>query len=185
MQMERTIQKPAITVLDIRIMITVGICFITANLLGSLGFRFTWDGMQLEIIQRMTACIACLLCCQDTAKISRTTGINRLIITAIGGAIGILVVLADSAAGSPWLLTAMICSGVLLTILLCKAAGVPYMNARIGAVTFVLVACTLSGPARIFYAVFRWISTVYGVLVVLAVSMVFERVRRAGRAELL
>ena len=75
------------------------------------------------------------------------------------------VILIDQAAANEWLMPLMVAAGVLLTLYLCKAAGVPYINARIGGVTFVLVACTLPGTARIWYGVFRLVSTMYAVLV--------------------
>lgn len=64
--------------------------------------------MTLEIIQTMTSCIACLLCCQDNEKISFKSGVNRLIITVIGGGIGIVVVFLDDMIGNKWFLTVMI-----------------------------------------------------------------------------
>ena len=45
----------------------------------------------MEIIQRMTSAIACLLVCQDNTALSRKAGINRMIITAIGGIAGVVV----------------------------------------------------------------------------------------------
>ena len=167
-------EKAAVTVLDIRIMVSVAICFITAAILKSIGFLFPYGEMRLEIIQTMTSCIACLLCCQDTTVVSAKAGKNRLIITAIGGAVGMLVAWIDTIVGQTWLLACMIALGVLLTLFLCKAAKVPYINARIGGVTFILVACTLSGTARLVYALFRFVSTLYGVLVVLLVTYLFS-----------
>jgi uncharacterized membrane protein YccC len=164
--------------LDVRIAVAVMICSLTAAMLNHFGIKFTFGEMKLEVIQKMTACIACLLCCQDNTKISLKAGINRLIITALGGIVGIAVILIDGALGNEWGLSVMVGAGVLLTLFLCKAAKVPYINARIGGVTFVLVSCTLSGNARICYAVFRLISTCYGVLVVMLVTWVFSKAVR-------
>lgn len=177
MKPEKTMQpeKLAVTGLDIRIAIAAGICCLTATILNHFGLKFPVGEMRLEIIQKMTACISCLLCCQDNTKISRKAGINRLIITAIGGIVGIAVVLIDNAAGNDWLMVVMVLLGVLLTLFLCKAAKVPYVNARIGGVTFILVSCTLAGSARIWYAVFRLISTFYGVLITLIVTWAYEK----------
>ena len=69
----------------------------------------------------------------------------------------------------------LIAAGILLTLFLCKKAKVPYINARIGGVTFILVTCTLAGSARIWYGVFRFVSTLYSVLVVLLVTWIWER----------
>ena len=128
-------EKTGIQNLDIRIAIAVVICFLSATACSELGFKFTYGEMHLEILQKMTACIACLLCVQDNTKISRKAGVNRMIITAIGGIIGIGAAAADNAVGNPWFMTVLIFVGILLTLLLCKMAKVPYINARIGGVT--------------------------------------------------
>ena len=156
--------------IDIRIMIAVAICALTATILSHFGLRFSFGSMKLEIIQKMTACISCLLCVQNNIAVSRKAGINRIIITVIGGLCGMLVAWLDTIFHNEWLMVGMVAAGVLLTLVLCKKAKVPYINARIGGVTFILVACTLTEYARMWYAFFRLVSTIYGVLVVLLVS---------------
>ncbi len=66
----------------------------------------------------------------------------------VGGLCGMLVVWIDTLVNNEWLMVVLVAAGVLLTLILCKKAKVPYINARIGGVTFVLVACTLSQYAR-------------------------------------
>lgn len=171
--MEPKIEKASITILDVRIAVAIAVCALTATVLDQLGLKFTYGEMHLEVIQKMTACISCLLCCQDNTRISCKAGVNRLIITAVGGAVGIAVVLLDNQINNPWIMVCMIALGILMTLFLCKAAKVPYINARIGGVTFVLVSCTLAQSARIWYAVFRFASTLYAVLVVLLVTWIF------------
>ena len=68
-------------ILDIRIMIAVAICALTATILNRFGLKFTYGSMKLEIIQKMTACISCLLCAQD--NICYSLPICCLIITAM------------------------------------------------------------------------------------------------------
>lgn len=166
--------KPGITALDMRIVISIGICYLTALLFDYFGLKFPFGEMRLEIIQKMTPCIACLLCCQDNTRISRKTGVTRMIVTALGGIAAIIVVCLDSVIGNPWIGVVMIMLGTLLTLFLCKLAKVPFISARIGGITFILVTCTLSGTVRIWYAVFRLLSTLYGVLVVLLVTWIFQ-----------
>ena len=79
----RMTEKTGIQNLDIRIAIAVAICFLSATACSELGFKFTYGEMHLEILQKMTACIACLLCVQDNTKISRKAGVNRMIITCL------------------------------------------------------------------------------------------------------
>lgn len=168
------IEEPKITILDVRIAVAVLICFLVSTLLSHAGFLFTVGEKNIEIIQKMTACIACLLCCQDNLTISRKAGINRIIITFIGGLVGIGVILLDNIIGNDWMMAAMVFVGIIVTLLLCKVAKVPYINARIGGVTFILVTCTLHGSERIYYGCFRFLSTIFGVLVVLLVTWVFS-----------
>lgn len=176
--MEPKIEKASVTLLDVRIAVAITVCVLTAAVLDTLGLKFAYGGMQLEVVQKMTAGISCLLCCQGDTKISYKAGVNRLIITAIGGSVGIMVILLDNLIHNTWIMVLMIAPGILLTLFLCKAARVPYINARIGGVTFLLVACTLSQSARIWYAVFRFISTFYAVCVVLLVTWVFGMLQK-------
>lgn len=159
-----------ISSIDIQIVIAVLICVFTATLLDHFGLKFSYGGMRLEVIQKMTASIACLLCVQDTFEISRKSGKNRLIITAVGGIVGIFAVWLDIQLQNKWLMVVLTGVGLLLTLFLCKMAKVPYINARIGGVTFILVFCTLSDTARMWYAIFRFVSTLYGVAVVFLVT---------------
>lgn len=176
--MEPKIEKAAVSRIDVMIAVAIAICVLTSTILNYFGLKFTFGEMHLEIIQKMTACIACLLCCQDNTKISYKAGVNRLIITAIGGIVGVAVILLDNLIDNQWVMVLMTALGILATLLLCKAAKVPYINARIGGVTFILVTCTLTGSARIWYGVFRFISTFYGVMVVLLVTWIFTRFQK-------
>ena len=77
------IEEPKITILDVRIAVSVLLCFLISMVLSHAGFLFTVGEKHIEIVQRMTVCISCLLCCQDNLMISRKAGINRIIITFI------------------------------------------------------------------------------------------------------
>ncbi|MDR1218129.1 MAG: FUSC family protein [Treponema sp.] len=145
--------------IDIKISLAMGGCLLIAT--------------AIPEFQIMTACIATLLCVQNGVKESGKSGLIRIIITAIGGLIAILVVLADNRIGNQWIFIVMIVLGVLVTLFGCKVARVPSFNARIGGVTFILVVLTKTGPDRISYALFRLLSTLYGVIVVVFVSMIF------------
>lgn len=184
MKTEMKSEPLKVTVLDGRIAVAAAICCLTATVMNHFGLKFACGSMQLEVIQKMTACISCLLCCQDSTPVSLKAGINRLIITAVGGGVGIAVILLDNAVDNEWLMVVFIAAGILLTLFLCKAAKVPYINARIGGVTFILVTCTLSGTARIWYGIFRFVSTFYAVVIVLLVTWIFEKaaaLRNSGK----
>ena len=58
--------KPVrVSITDIRIMIAVGICVLTSTLLNHFGIKLSYGEMKLEIIQKITAAISCLLVTQD------------------------------------------------------------------------------------------------------------------------
>ena len=54
-------KKIQITATDRKIVVSIAICYITAEGMSLLEFVFTYEGTELEIIQRMTSAIACLL----------------------------------------------------------------------------------------------------------------------------
>lgn len=168
-------KKLDITSLDIRIAVSATICLLTATILNACNIKFAYGEMSLEIIQKMTAAISCVLCCQEDCKVSWRAGVNRMIITLVGGLLAIGVVLLDGMIQNPYIFALLGFVGILLTLMLCKKTKVPYVTARIGVVTFILVACTLAGNARILYAIFRLISTAYGVLVTMIVTWIFGK----------
>ena len=170
------VEEAKITFLDLRIVLSVLICLLSAELLNQLGIKYHYGKMDLEILQHMTAAISCLLVCQKDGHTSTKAGINRIILTAIGGGLGIVIALFDNYIFySPWLDVLLITIGVLAALFLCKLAGLPYVNARIGGVTCILVAGTLSGTARVPFAIFRFISTIYGAVISVLVTMLMLR----------
>ena len=54
-------KKIQITASDRKIVVSIAICYITAEGMSLLSLVFTYEGAELEIIQRMTSAIACLL----------------------------------------------------------------------------------------------------------------------------
>ncbi len=129
-------------------------------------------------LQIMTACIAVLLCTQESLKASWKSGVIRLIITAIGGTSAVLVVLIQEFfTDALWLSVLLIFAGALLTFFGCRIAKVPIFSNRIGAVTFILVVFTKPGIGRITFALTRLLSTFAGILIVMLVVWFFQIVK--------
>lgn len=171
MKPEATTQSWKPSMLDVRIATCVLVCLLTSNALTALDLRFAVVEMRLDIIQKATACISCLLCCQGTADDSRKAGGMRVLVTAVGAACGMAVVALDQLMGSnTWFLVVLMTLGLVVTLCLCRLTGAPPFNARIGAISFLLVASTITGTARLWYAVFRLVSTIYGALVTWGVT---------------
>lgn len=174
--MGNTKMQPAkleINILDIKIIIAIGLCILTSTILDVLGIKVHYGQMQLDIIQKATAAIACLLCVQDNLGASKGAGVMRIKVTVMAAIAALAIVSLDSLIGNQWISILLLMAGVLLTMFLCKLVKAPYMNCRIGAISYVLIAVTLPGQARIVYALLRVASTIYGVLIVLLVTWIF------------
>lgn len=145
--------------LDVKIAIAVGICLLTAKF--------------VPAIQYMAACFAAILCIQDGVKVSWKTGVIRMILTGVAGVTGVVVILLDQIIQNEWIFILLVSLGVILTLWSCKVVKIPYINARIGAVTFVLIVMVSSGTTGVTYALMRLLGTFYGILVSLLISWIF------------
>lgn len=153
-------EKIGIRALDIQIAVCLCVCIISAYL--------------CPYVQALSACTAVIICSQDKVKVSWNTGLTRLIITVIGGIVGMCVVVLDDLIQNTWIFVGMVFIGILITILICKIVKVPYISARIGCITFILVATVATGSYRITYGVYRILGTTYGILVTVAISWIFS-----------
>lgn len=159
------------TMVDVRIVVSVVVCCLVATALSALDVKFAVGEMRLDIIQKLTACISCLLCCQADVPASTKAGTNRVLVTVVGCLVGVAVVGLDLLLGqNPWLLVLLMALGLLVTLCLCRLVGAPAVAARIGGISFLLVASTLTGPARLWYALFRVVSTIFGAIVSVLVT---------------
>ena len=173
---------PSITATDLRMALCVMACLLVGTVLDELSLQFSVGEMRISVIQKLTACIACILVCQDDSDASQKAGVTRLVVTAVGGLVGFGVVMVNELlGGSVWLLVPLVAVGVLGSLVVCRLTGVPAFQARIGAVTFVLVACTLPGKARCWYALFRLVSTLFGVVVSVVATRLWERYLPSSR----
>ena len=141
-------------------------------------------GQWMPHLQPMTAAISAIMAAQDTQELTFRAGLTRLIVTAVGGALGVGVILLEILSGSPILALVLSVLGLLLTFFGCKLAKAPAFQARIGALNFVLVTMTLSGTElRLKYALFRLLSTLFGVLAVFLVTALWQAVEKARKKE--
>lgn len=155
-----------LTEIDVRIAIAVGICVLSAF--------YSPIGHGQPVLQSMTACISVLLCAQDTAELSKKAGMTRMLVTLVGGVLGVVVVVIDDIIQIKSILIVLIIVGIAVTLAVCRAMHLPYINAKIGGVTFILVTLTKTGSDRIIYAGFRLLSTFYGACVILAVTLIWQ-----------
>jgi uncharacterized membrane protein YccC len=81
-----------------------------------------------------------------------------------------------------WIFLLLVAIGLLATLWGCKLVKLPYISARIGAVTFILVVMIQSGLDRIDFALLRLVGTLYGVVVAIAVSYIFKLIGKGKKA---
>lgn len=116
------------------------------------------------------ACIAAMMCMQDTVENSFKMGKNRMLGTLIGGFVGLLITFLSSKFGNSSTIYAILTAlGTMLAIylcVLCKAKG------AVNSACIVLFAITtnLKGVGSYFYAINRTIDTFVGVVIGILVN---------------
>ena len=158
--------KLRVTGLDISIGVTVMLCLLVCHVAGLLGLQ----------IQALSACTGAVMCVQDSRKASWGAGLNRILGVICGGVAGIAVVLLDNVIQNEFVFYLLMGVGVVLNLLLCKVAKLPFVQARVSCMSLMLVTLVLQGGARINYALGRLIGTLVGAVVALLVSMAFAAI---------
>ncbi|NLO84286.1 MAG: hypothetical protein GX096_02500 [Clostridiales bacterium] len=168
--MKERIKGARLEALDWKLAVAVLICLYASQMV-------SW-------IHYMPACFAAILCMQDTVAVSWKTGLNRLILTAVGGLVGIVVLLADSLIGNQWIFLLLAAAGVLVTIIGCKLVRLNYIFIRISCITFLIVIMFNRGSNGLQYAFMRLIGTLFGVLVAVLVTAAFQKLGKKKAAGL-
>lgn len=114
-------------------------------------------------------CIAAIICMQNSVGKSVHQGISRLISTAIGGGVGLIVLTSDTWLSNPIFFSLMLGGGTVLVIWLCNVIRRPE-SCSLGAVVFCVILFYHTGPERYLYAVSRMLETVVGVLIAILVN---------------
>lgn len=163
--MNETQNKISLTGLELRIGLTIVICLLLCKLCEVLGFS----------IQALAACTGAVMCVQEGGKASMGACKNRVLGVICGGIVGVAVVLLDNLIGVDLVFYLLVGLGIMANFVLCKVAKLPLVQARVSCMTVLLVVLVLGGPARLSYAIGRFIGTLAGALVAWAVSATWEK----------
>ena len=147
-------KKAILTSQDIRIGIAVAISLLIC---------------QFAPIQALAACTSAIMCSQDGGKPSWKSLLTRLLGVVCGGIAGALVALLHGLLPNAFVFALLAGLGILLDMILCRATKMPYIAARVSAISFMLVA--LMGGAN--YAVNRFLGTLCGGVIAVAVAAVW------------
>ena len=157
-----------IELMDIVIGVTILVCLLLCHWINEMGIR-------LEALAVTTGAIMCV---QDSTKAAFSASVNKMIGVFVGGLFGIGIALIDSAVGNPYVFYVLCSLGVIATVLVCKFFKMIYVQARVGGLSMLLVVMVLNGTDRLDYALNRFIGSLVGAVLALAVSLVFSLVTK-------
>lgn len=164
--MEKQENPERIEWMDLLIGVTILLCLVFCHLANQAGIP----------IEALAVTTGAIMCVQDSARAALSTSLTRLIGVFVGGLFGIAVALIDSAVGIPWVFYLLVSLGVVATLLVCKFFRMIYVQARVSGLTLLLVVMVFDGVDRLDYALNRFIGSIVGAVLAIAVTMIFGAV---------
>ena len=159
--MERTSWKPER--MDIQIGVTIVLSLLLCH----------WTG-----IEALAVTTGALMCVQDSTKAAYTSSLIRMAGILWGGLLGVAIAVIDNLVGQPYLFYLLCGVGVVANLLLCKRFGMVYVQARVSALTLLLVVMVFEGTDRLTYAVDRFAGSLVGAVIALGVTFVFGKLEK-------
>lgn len=123
------------------------------------------------------ACIASVICMQDSVEKSFRQGISRTIGTLLGGAMGLIILFLDDRFHNTIVLGLMLGAGCVAVIWLCNLIG-RASSSSLGCVVLSVVLINHGGGERYFYFLSRVVETVVGIAVAVAVNHLLPDFRK-------
>ena len=172
--------------------IAVFACMLLYEVLGRIGLNFV--GVQNEfasiIIFFMNrndpiyACVASIIAMQSTIEDSWEKGKARMLGTAIGGLIGLIVLYADIALYNREFTLFMVPLGVLFVIWFCNIIGRPNSTAFAAiTLTIIMIAVDKYNLPAYQYAINRTVDTSIGVLIAMVVNLSLKKPNKIEQEE--
>ena len=161
--MERSSWIPAR--LDIQIGITIVLCLFLCHWANAMGIR----------IEALAVTTGALMCVQDSTKAAYTTSLIRMLGIICGGLLGVGIAVIDNLVGQPSVFYLLCGVGVVANLLLCKRLQMIYVQARVSALTLLLVVMVFEGTDRLAYALNRFVGSLVGAVIALIVTFIFGK----------
>lgn len=115
------------------------------------------------------ACIAAVICMQGSIEQTVKQGVSRLIGTAIGGILGLLILMASQLLQKTLFMALMLGGGTILLIWLCNLIKRP-AACSIAVIVFCVILFNHAGTDRYMYALNRMFETAVGIFIAAAVN---------------
>ncbi|MDR1135041.1 MAG: aromatic acid exporter family protein [Clostridiales Family XIII bacterium] len=138
----------------IKTALVVFICLTIYHFLESLNITTRFDAS--------LACIAAIICLQDSMEKTLSNGLYRFFGTFIGALIGMLFLYLDAFFNNPYLVIAMISLGIIVLIVTCNALKVTN-GIVIGCVVFLIIALGQTTEAPYIHSIRRLADTLVGI----------------------
>ena len=166
MQMYGNAEK--IEVMDVLIGVCIVVCLVFCHYINRAG----------TVIDALAVTTSAIMCVQDNTKDAYHSSMTKLIGVFVGGIFGIAIVLIDSAVQIPMLFYVLCGMGVIATLVVCKFFQILYVQARVAALTMLLVTMVFEGTDRMDYAMNRFIGSLVGAVLAFVVSVAYSSVSR-------
>lgn len=155
--------KCRIELMDIEIGITILVCLLACHVANLMGVP----------IEALAVSTGAIMCVQDSTKAAYTTSLIRILGVVCGGVLGVIIALIDNAVGIPLVFYLLCAAGVVVNLLVCKMFKMIYVQARVSALTLLLVVMVFDGVDRLDYAFNRFIGSLVGAGIALIVTKIF------------
>lgn len=114
------------------------------------------------------ACIAAVLCLQDTVENTVRFGINRLIATAVGGIVGIVLIFFTSTISYDLLYQVCVTIAVIVSLYICSI--IKRQAAAVSCVVLLSITLNHVQDAPYIFALWRMAETAFGVVVAIVIN---------------
>lgn len=161
-------KKKLIEICDIRIVVTAFVCLTIFGIFPQLN----------QIAVSAAALATIIFCSIDNRKNSFRAALMRMETITIGILIGFVVVWIDEIMQNSILFVGLSALGMLSVLGVCWLLKLPYIQAKIGCVIYVLIIVVMQGQFRITYGIMFFVGSLIGACITVLVASVFDLIER-------
>jgi uncharacterized membrane protein YgaE (UPF0421/DUF939 family) len=154
-------KTPIIGMRTVKTALAVFVCLVLYQLGDRFGYTTRFDAF--------LACVAAIICMQDSVEKSVASGYNRLYGTGLGALLGLIFRYIDVFFNNTYLVLALTAIGIVGIITLCNLLNINN-SIIIGCVVFLVIVTEQTAEAPLFHSIRRLLDTIIGVLISIGVN---------------